>query len=520
MIKKILTAVLFTLLPLSAFAYTGSWGFNSTSNPIYYPLSVNGNNPSVYATYFTATSTTGTSTFANSATFNGFVGIGTSTVSNLLSVAGNGFFNGNLTVTNITATGTLSVSGGTILANATTSVLAITGLTNTFLTVNASGQVVSTTTPILVNFWNQSDATTTNNVAKVASTLGVFGSVQATSSAVNTFVGNVGITYSNPGNALDIGTRANDTNMINFDGSDLAHTGRIQFNDGGWQIQGRSHCSGMFTKSAMLPALAFCFGQGGTLTEGLAFGRIGGYTSFEVANVGTALFKSQTAINLPSNLGVLNVVNSTTTLTTTVPSFAVWDNSATNKMLFGVLPSGNVGIGTTSPSNKLEVNGNLFTSGDATHANIIATGTLAVTSTSTLNGDVVLGTNVKSVAGIPSIGVPIVVKTGKVIASTSPGVVFTYTTPANDGMYHIAMHNSLTASVSDTIQGGITYTDPNNNTVTFGTQVIGPSISSTATALDLAVKGGTTITETIFFIVSSGSATYSSWGNIMRTSDI
>ena len=48
---------------------------------------------------------------------------------------------------NLTATGTLSVSGNTTLAAATTTSLAITGLANTFLAVDGNGSVIATTTP-------------------------------------------------------------------------------------------------------------------------------------------------------------------------------------------------------------------------------------------------------------------------------------------------------------------------------------------------------------------------------------
>jgi uncharacterized protein (TIGR02145 family) len=81
----------------------------------------------------------------------GNVGIGTSSPSNKLEVAGNGYFSGNLTGANITATGTLTASGNTTLASATTTNLAVTGITSQFLATNANGSVVGTTTPLLSN---------------------------------------------------------------------------------------------------------------------------------------------------------------------------------------------------------------------------------------------------------------------------------------------------------------------------------------------------------------------------------
>ena len=61
--KLLLTTIAIITIPLTSFAYTGTWGFLSTSTPNYYPLSVNGIMPGVWADHFVATSTTATSTF-------------------------------------------------------------------------------------------------------------------------------------------------------------------------------------------------------------------------------------------------------------------------------------------------------------------------------------------------------------------------------------------------------------------------------------------------------------------------
>ncbi len=51
---------------------------------------------------------------------NARIGVGTTTPFATFSVLGNGYLSGNLTAANITATGTLAVSGQTTLANAST----------------------------------------------------------------------------------------------------------------------------------------------------------------------------------------------------------------------------------------------------------------------------------------------------------------------------------------------------------------------------------------------------------------
>lgn len=80
----------------------------------------------------------------------GNVGIGTTTPSNGLEVAGSGYFAGNLTAANITATGTLSVSGNTSFANASTTNLTVSGDASFASGVwNSSGNLgIGTTTPV------------------------------------------------------------------------------------------------------------------------------------------------------------------------------------------------------------------------------------------------------------------------------------------------------------------------------------------------------------------------------------
>ena len=62
------------------------------------------------------------------------------------------------------------------------------------VTYNASTGAIGCATCVTSNYWTQSGATTTNTVANVASTLGVFGSIQATSTATSTYAGTVNVT--------------------------------------------------------------------------------------------------------------------------------------------------------------------------------------------------------------------------------------------------------------------------------------------------------------------------------------
>ena len=70
------------------------------------------------------------------------LGIGTTSPSQILSVQGNTLLSGNLTVASIVATGTLSVSGNTTLAQATSTTFAITNISSGFLLKTATGGAV------------------------------------------------------------------------------------------------------------------------------------------------------------------------------------------------------------------------------------------------------------------------------------------------------------------------------------------------------------------------------------------
>ena len=270
MIKKILTILIFSLLPLTAFAYTGSWAFNSTSTPNYYPLSVFGIAPGVWADHFVATSSSATNRFAGNVVINGTTPafnldvqgtIGNSVDGMLgdnvwnIDTGGNEILQGKMTAQSIgnygfyydgsvshgnigdllqstgsatkwvatsslrltsilsggspnfltywVSTSTISATSspvvGYITATSTiatstfpiasTTSLYFGGLNSSFLSVNQQGQVIATTTPLLIEpFWNQSGSVTTNNVSEVDSSIGSFGVVNATStSATSTF---------------------------------------------------------------------------------------------------------------------------------------------------------------------------------------------------------------------------------------------------------------------------------------------------------------------------------------------
>src|ERR1035437_3910733 len=141
--KILLGSIIALAFPLISLAYTGSWTYTSTSSPAFSPTAVFGKFANIVAPYFTATSTTATSTFP--------------------------------------------------IASSTSFCLG--GVCNTAWPAGGT------------NYWTQSGATTTNTVANVASTLGVFGTIQATSTTgINTFAHDVNITGNVGANTFNIST--------------------------------------------------------------------------------------------------------------------------------------------------------------------------------------------------------------------------------------------------------------------------------------------------------------------------
>lgn len=107
----------------------------------------------------------------------GNVGIGVTGPTNKLEVAGNGYFSGNLTGANITATGTLSVTGKTTLGNASTTNITNSGFVNVTGTTTTGGLSVASLNGVL---WGTNGAVS----AVATSTLGLLGTGTASATYV------------------------------------------------------------------------------------------------------------------------------------------------------------------------------------------------------------------------------------------------------------------------------------------------------------------------------------------------
>jgi len=249
----------------------------------------------------------------------GNVGIGTTTPSNKLEVAGNTYLGGNLTAANITATGTLSVLG---TASSTFS-----GSLN-----SASGNLVVQSNGVA------------NNIL------------------LNPYGGKVGIGTSTPSALLDVG---------NY------NTSAYTVKTGDFVLQPFGHNNGFLADNAYYNGSSFT-----RITPGYAslFQFYNGQILFEHAANGSGTFTQ--------GIGMKTDYNGTVALGGNIISTA--GDYTGSKMV--VLGTGNVGIGTTSPSNTLEVNGSGYLTGNLTAANITATGTLSVSATSTM-GSILPRTN-------------------------------------------------------------------------------------------------------------------------------
>ena len=162
-------------------------------------------------------------------TSNGNVGIGTSSPSSALSVAGSGFFNGNLTASNLTATGTLAVSG---TATSTFGTGGFTIGTNQFVVQTGNGFVgIGTSTPSAVLGIQGTSTAPTTNLLSVASSTGA--SLFAILSN-----GNVGIGTSTPARHLDIANSDGLSQILLEDTTAAAgfHYGGIKFQSGDFSI--------------------------------------------------------------------------------------------------------------------------------------------------------------------------------------------------------------------------------------------------------------------------------------------
>ena len=264
----------------------------------------------------------------------GNFGIGTSTPGSLLSVQGNVYVGGD-----VTATGTLSVTGQTELGNASSTNLSVSNTLHV-LTILGTNSVITNATS--TNFF------TTNLLATAATTSAlVSGALTATTSLVSNGTLQV-IGQTNLGTASSTGLTA--TNVYGTNSTITNATSSSFF-------------------STLISAVTAAFtnlSTTGTTTLATAGGNVGIGTTTPTSKldiwgnlaVGTSSTPTLFVNTALGNIGIGTSIGTSTLFiqgTSTINPFTVASSSGAS--LFSILANGNVGIGTSTPSQTLDVNG-------------------------------------------------------------------------------------------------------------------------------------------------------------------
>ncbi|MDE2001260.1 MAG: DUF5011 domain-containing protein [Patescibacteria group bacterium] len=334
----------------------------------------------------------------------GLTGVGTTTPSQQFAVQGNGLFSGDLTAANVTATGTLTTSGNFNFTNASGTQLTTTH--STYLATTGGNVGVGTTTPggllaignnvssggVYVNA-NGNLGIGTNNptvAEEINGALSVVGFLSASTlqNANNNLdlrgagTGGVRMNYNQGSGGLSVFDGSTDQLFTVLSGGNVGvgtTTPSQQF-----AVQGNGLFSGNLT-AANVTATGTLNVSGQTTLANASTTQIGstgnaylatsaGNVGIGTTNPGALLQLSQSASNV--DLYLTNTLGAGQTWSLNSDHTGHFNIHDTNSNFFTIIPSGNVGIGTTSPSQKFAVQGSALVSGDLTAANVTATGTL------------------------------------------------------------------------------------------------------------------------------------------------
>ncbi|MEX0934159.1 MAG: hypothetical protein WD003_02825, partial [Candidatus Paceibacterota bacterium] len=269
---------------------------------------------------------------------NGNIGIGTTSPFAKLSVAGSGFFNENLTASNITATGTLSISGTSLFSDLATFAQGF--ISQASSTVTTGGLTVggySTTTQAFI----AQGATATSTLAG--------GLNIASGGLVYDFSsGNVGVGTTSPDEKLHVqGTiKARKTEATNQDNLiKILSTADTSSSDANWRGRGvfgadnLTTLMGVYKNQALIGAHSWTSANAET---GAAWAPL--YLNYESQSRADVYISTNVGIGTTSPDYPLDVDG----------DFRVGKQGSTNA-LFVDATNARVGIGTTSPGYKLEI---------------------------------------------------------------------------------------------------------------------------------------------------------------------
>ncbi|MDB5189452.1 MAG: uncharacterized protein JWL82_409, partial [Parcubacteria group bacterium] len=459
---------------------------NSDSSAVSFPNGAAGGNITISGNAITATNLNGGISITPAGSGGTYVtagnfGIATTSPTNKLEVNGNTFLGGSL-----------SVSGNTNLSGATSTSFAISNLSSVLIKANASGSLIpavagtdylssaslTASYPIQLSGNNFSLAfgTTTANswsslqtfngnasTTQISAAIGFFNSILATSTtATSTFAGGLSV-GPNALNVLQngkigIGTAAPGTTL------DITGTARVSST---LSLSSIASCIGSQALQTDASGNISC---GNITTGGASSG--GGWTTNNVGVVGLSTTTDKVVVGASTTPYAKFTVLSGSTATTTFALFPasgqianIFDIYNTTGALTSVInANGFLGLGTTTATQQLSVQGNALFSGNIAAAGLTATGTV------TFSG---LGSGlVKSTAGVLSVAT----------AGTDYENALTFDYPLVRTVNAISLaFGTTTANVwsgSNTFNGGVTIASLNgplqaNNGVVSATSSVG-----------------------------------------------
>jgi hypothetical protein len=429
------------------------------------------------AKYNIAKNITGTITDLFTVQDNGNVGVGIATPAFKLDVAGA-----------INATGPFT-SAGLI----TGSTLKLTGLSGAAkpIGVDATGNIVGLTAGTYGN-----GLTLTGTLAELGGTLTKATTInQSTFNLGFTGTGNVGIGTATPTTKLDVAGAINTNSTINATGaitggSTIAATGAIK---GGTVTSTNLLTAGSLKLPATLPTIT------GTAIGVDVTGLVG---KIAVAGAGTS---SNGLTTTTGNTVLGGTLTQATTIAAGTNNLLVTGTSGVNSLT--VLGTGNVGIGTATPTTKLEVAGAINTNSTINATGAI-TGGSTIAATGAITGGTVTSTNLLT-AGSLKLPATLPTITGTAIGVDATGLV---------GKIAVAgagtSSNGLTTATGNTVLGGtltqattiaagtnnllVTGNAGVNSLTVLGTGNVGIGTATPTTKLDVAgaINSNSTINAT------------------------